>query len=134
MLEATDPASLDDPLARIAYITVLNRVEAAVAARRYDAVLSLVPVLPHDGTTTSRRRTGRSSSPWRAGPRSGPPRQMIDAARANRMVFPCMQQALAAGRVSDKHVRILLERTRVIDDAATLAAIGRAGPPPRTSR
>ena len=49
---------------------------------------------------------------------------MIDAARADRMVFPGMQQALAAGRVSDKHVRILLERTRVIDDAATLAAIG----------
>ncbi len=123
LLEATDPASLDDPLARIAYVKVLNRVEAAIAARRYDAVLSLVPVLPHgydylaeESWEVELAQANRSS--FRAA------RQMIDAARANRMVFGGMQAALAAGRVSDKHVRILLERTRVIADAATLAAIG----------
>ena len=123
LLEATDPASLDDPLARIAYVKVLNRVEAAIAARRHDAVLSLVPVLPHgydylaeESWEVELAQANRSS--FRAA------RQMIDAARAGRMVFGGMQAALAAGRVSDKHVRILLERTRVIADAATLAAIG----------
>lgn len=123
LLEATDPASLDDPLAQIAYVKVLNRVEAAVAARRYDTVLSLVPVLPHAADYLEEAHweielalANRSS--FRAA------RQMIDAARANRMVFPGMQQALAAGHVSDKHVRILLERTRVITDAATLVLIG----------
>ncbi|MFC6238763.1 DUF222 domain-containing protein [Longivirga aurantiaca] len=123
LLEATDPASLDDPLARIAYVKVLNRVEAAVAARRYDAVLSLVPVLPHDHDYLEEAHwevelAQACRSSFRAA------RQMIDAARANRMVFPGMQEALAAGRVSDKHVRVLLERTRVIADAATLVLIG----------
>ena len=71
LLEATDPASLDDPLARIAYIKVLNRVEAAVAARRYDAVLSLVPVLPHAADYVQEDHW-EASSPRRAGPRSVP--------------------------------------------------------------
>jgi hypothetical protein len=123
LLEATDPASLDDPLARIAYVKLLNRVEAAIAARRYDAVLSLVPVLPHDYDYLDEAHWEvelalASRSSFRAA------RQMIDAARAGRMVFTRMHEALAAGRVSDRHVRVLLERTRVILDAATLVAIG----------
>lgn len=123
LLERVDPASLEDPLARIAYIQVLNRVEAAVAARRYDAVLSIVPVLPHasdyvaEGAWEIELAVACRSS-FRAS------RQLIDAARAGRMVFPGMHTALAAGLVSDRHLRVLLERTRVIDDAATLALIG----------
>lgn len=123
LLESVDPASLDDPLAGVAYVKVLNRVEAAVAARRYDAVLSLLPVLAHEsdyvaeGARQIDLAVACRSSIRAAG-------QLIDAARATRLVFPGMHAALAAGRVTDRHVRILLERTRVIDDAATLVLIG----------
>jgi hypothetical protein len=123
LLESVDPASLDDPLARVAYVKVLNRVEAAVAARRYDTVLSLVPVLAHEsdyvaeGARQIDLAVACRSSIRAAG-------QMIDAARATRLVFPAVHEALAAGRITDRHVRILLERTRVIDDAATLVLIG----------
>jgi hypothetical protein len=123
LLEATDPASLDDPLARIAYVKVLNRVEAAIAARRYDAVLSFVPVMAHESDYLAEgAREIDLAVACRSSLRAA--RQMIDAARATRLVFPGMFEALAAGRVSDRHVRILLERTRVIDDAATLVLIG----------
>ncbi len=123
LLESVDPASLDDPLARIACLKVLDRLEAAIAARRYDVVLSLVPVLAHesDHVVESARQIDIAAA-GRTSIRAGG--QLIDAARATRMVFPGMREALAAGRVSDKHVRILLERTRVIKDAATLVLIG----------
>jgi len=123
LLEGTDPRSLADPLARIAYIKVLDRVEAAVAARRYDAVLSVVPVLVDDAdhVVEGARRLDLAVASRSSIRAAG---QLIDAARATRLVFPGIHGALAAGRVSDKHVRILLERTRVITDAATLVLIG----------
>ncbi|MGE3810430.1 MAG: DUF222 domain-containing protein [Candidatus Nanopelagicales bacterium] len=123
LLESVDPASLDDPLARIAFLKVLDRLEAAIAARRYDVVLSLVPVMAQesDHVVESARQIDIAAA-GRTSIRAGG--QLIDAARATRAVFPGMHAALAAGRVSDKHVRILLERTRVIQDAATLVLIG----------
>lgn len=123
LLESVDPASLPDPLSRVAYLKVLDRVEAAIAARRYEAVLSLVPTLP-DPTDYAREHAltldmavARRSSFHAAG-------RLVDAARAGRVVFPGMQAALAAGRVSDRHLRVLVDRTRVIEDAAVLSLIG----------
>jgi len=128
LLESTDPVSLDDPLARIAYLQVLDRVEAAVAARRYDAVLAVVPVredpadYAREHALTLDIAVARRTSLRAAG-------QLVDAARAGRTAFPGMQAALAAGRISDRHVRILLERTRAVADDDVRAEIGRRAVP-----
>ena len=121
VLDEVDPATLSDPLAVLAYIARTDAVTSLVAAKRLDAVVALVGVVPKlshlknvhlEQELALARRTSMTSAGLE-----------IERARALRQMFGGFAAALAAGQISPSHVAILVEKCRVVADPDILAAI-----------
>jgi hypothetical protein len=123
LLDSIDPASLRDPRDVLRYLEIAERLSGFTEALKTRARVALAGAeasgelmselhVEHElalATTTSRHVAGLS----------------IERARTLTSVFPAFLEALAEGRASEAHCRILVEGTRSVTDPDALATIGR---------
>ncbi len=122
------PASADESSAhKVARLQGLDRVAALVASVRHDVLVDLagedsseqlLAEMHVEHEVAVARRTSRYS----AG-------RSIENPRALATVFVGFADALRAEEVSEAHVSMLVERTRVVSDPAALVEIGRRALP-----
>ncbi|MFN8147857.1 MAG: DUF222 domain-containing protein [Candidatus Nanopelagicales bacterium] len=116
-----------EPARRIARLQHLDRVAGLVASLRNESLVdlageessgALMTELHVEHEVAVARRTSRYS----AG-------RSIENARALATVFPGFAAALRAGEVTEAHVSVLVERSRVVSDPEVLAEVGRRALP-----
>jgi hypothetical protein len=123
MLEAIDPAGLDDPHAVLDYLRAAERIDAATAALKARARVALAGVEASADVlceihVEKELAVATRSSQYAAG-------MAIERARVLTATFPSFLAALEAGEISESHCRVLVESTRTCTDPDALAAVER---------
>jgi hypothetical protein len=122
VLEGIDVASVDDPLLVLEFLRAAERIDALTAALKARARVALAGAEPSGELARERHvehelAVATKSSRHVAG-------SSIERARTLTTTFPAFLDALAEGRVTESHCRILVEGTRTVVDPDALATIG----------
>ncbi len=123
LLDSIDPLGLDDPHAVLTYLAIAERVDAFTAALKARARVALAGAQSSEELMVELRvehelAVATRSSRYVAG-------KSIERSRVLTTEFPAFLEALAAGRVSEAHCRVLVDNTRAVTDRSALASIGR---------
>lgn len=128
LVALSEPASSGDgPAQKVARLQHLDRIAGLVASQRNDVLVglageessgALLAEMHAEHEVAVARRTSRYS----AG-------RSIENARALATVFPGFAAALRAGEVTEAHVAVLVERSRVVSDPEVLVEVGRRALP-----
>lgn len=126
MLLAESPDDAE-PAHKLARLQWLDRVAALVGSMRNDVLVDLAGEEPSGQLLAEVRvehevALARRTSRYSAG-------RSIENARALATVFPGFAAALRAGEVTEAHVSVLVERSRVVSDPEVLVEIGRRALP-----
>jgi hypothetical protein len=127
LLASIDLASLSDPFDRVQYVQALDRVAGLVAAMQSEAVVSLSGASSSAAYLTEvhlehELAVARRTSRYSAG-------RTIETARTLATTYPSFRDSLRAGEISPAHCSVLVDRTRLVTDAETLARIERLALP-----
>ncbi len=122
VLQDLDPASLSEPIDKLAVLKGLDKVEGLVGALRIRALTALGGTAPSGALVDQMHleheiAVARRTSDYSAG-------RALDLARTITATFPEFLAALGVGRVSWSHLAVLVERTRFVEDPTALAEIG----------
>ena len=109
------------PLELMEHVAALDRVGALVAWLRARSLVAAAGATP-SGSLLAERHVEHEIAVARRTSRYGAGRALEDA-RALALLFPRFAEALRAGEIGDRHVAVLVDKTRPIRDAAVLAAI-----------
>ena len=121
VLADLDPASLREPLDRIAYVQRVEKVEGLLAALKMRALVAIAGPEPSPSSMDEAHAATEVGLARRVGP--GAAGSSIDVARAIVTTFPEFLDALSAGDISDWHCRELVTGTRAVTDAEVLSLV-----------
>lgn len=114
-LSQVDVAVLDD-VDRVLYLQCWEKASRWVAAQHADAVVAVAGREPNDRDDSAREYVRVALVG-----QGGSPKATVDTARALAGPLAAAREALAAGRISEAHVRVLAQETRNLEPEAARA-------------